>query len=119
MVFLALPCKRKAGDSIEIFHQLQISQSGIVEHFENGLTLIISHLEGDQTSGIQEVRTTGAEGAEEVESIGSSEKGHLGVVEDFRFEGLAFGFGDVGEVGDDDVEGAFDFREKIAVDELG
>lgn len=50
----------------------------------------------------------GDELAEEVESVGAGEECECGIVEDFAGEGWAIGFGDVGEVCGDEVEGAGD-----------
>ena len=67
----------------------------------------------------QEDKAQAGTGAEEIEAIGAAEEGHFRVVEDFGFELGALGFGDVGEIGDDEVKGAFDGGEEVALEEGG
>ena len=56
----------------------------------------------------------GEEAFDNAEAVGATVEGENRVAFDFGTEGLDFGARDVGEVGDDEIEGAGDFFKEIA-----
>jgi len=76
------------------------------EKFEHGVALAEAELEGEETVGAEGGLGLRDETAVDLEAVGAGEEGDVGlVVDDFGGERWGVGGGDVGWVGDDDVEG--------------
>lgn len=81
--------------------------------------LIVAEFEGDEGTRVEMRQRVGEEAFDDAESVGAAVERDDGIAFDFGAEGLDLGGGDVGEVGDDEIEGAGDFLEEVAADELG
>lgn len=119
MGFLGLACKWKAGDSIEIFADSHLRQSGVSEKVSYDFSLIIANFESYKPPGREVLGAFGAEWTEEIESIWTAEKSHVRVVVDLGIEFGSFSLSDIGKVGYDEVERAFNRGEEVAFDEGG
>ena len=99
-----------AGDLGVVVEEGQVLPGAVGWLFEEGfegVELAEAELEGEEASGLEGGVGGGEEAAVDVEAVGAGEEGGVGfVLEDFVGHGGGFVEGDVGRVGDDDVEGS-------------
>jgi hypothetical protein len=90
-----------------------------LEDFGDDGGLVLAEFEDELGVWVEEGEAGVDEAADDVEAVWAAVEGEEGIAADFAAEGGDFGTGDVGEVGDDEVEGAGDFFEEVAADEAG
>lgn len=102
----------------------EVGRGGSVEIAEfratdgNWSALIVADFEGDEGVWIQVRQGIVEKAFDDTEAVGAAVECEDGVAFDFGAEALDFGGGDVGEVGDDEIEGAGDFFEEVAAQEF-
>jgi hypothetical protein len=115
---LRLSCKWKAFDSTQVFPDFDVVQSGLSQKFGNYLALLMPYFQCNDSLGAEIIEAFGGKASQEIKSVFATEKSHFRVVQHFWLQGISLGFGNVGEIGDDQVEDSGDFVKKITVYDL-
>lgn len=108
----------EALDAGEVGEEAEADEAVLGGDVCDGLCLVVADFEGDAAAGVEVGGGGGEEAADDVHAIGAAIEGGDGVAPDFAREAGDLGAGDVGEVGDDEVEPGGDFFKKVAAGEL-
>ena len=108
-----------AGNALEVGRGGDVMKAGGGAECGNGFGLAVADFEEEPAAGLERGEGGGDEAAVDGESIGAGEERGVGLeVADFGVERGEVGVGDVGRVGDDEVEDfTGDGGEEIALEE--
>lgn len=85
----------------------------------DGCSLIVADFEGDEGTGVEMGQGFGEEAFDDAEAVGAAVEGEDGIALDLGAERFDLRAGDVRQIGNDEIEGAGDFFEEVAAEELG
>ena len=107
-----------AGDALQVGGEFNVGETGVGEESVDGWLLAVADFERDEAAGGESGEGLRDEAAVDFEAVVAGEEGEgWFVIADFDGEGIAIGGGDVGRIGDDEVELlAGDGREEIALE---
>ena len=100
-------CNGDAWDALQVGCEFDVGESGVGEEHVDGGLLAVADFKRDETAGDESGEGLRDEAAVDIEAVVAGEESQRWlVVADFDGKGIAVGGGDVGWIGDDEVEAA-------------